>query len=70
MSVLDERIRRIAREEAATLTGADPDTEPVAAATDSELAQLRQQMKELTARIETLEKAPRRAATVRKGTGE
>ncbi|MFJ8538195.1 hypothetical protein [Streptomyces sp. NPDC093591] len=67
MSALDARIRRLAREEAAALTGADPDATPAAA--DTELAQLRQQVEELTARVEALEKAPRQARTARKETG-
>jgi ubiquinone biosynthesis protein UbiJ len=73
VSALDARIRRLAREEAAALTGTEPDAPPTTkdgTDTGAELEQLRTAVKELTDRVDALEKAPRRAATARKGTGE
>lgn len=59
MSVLDERIRRIAREEAAGLTGSEP--EAFAAKADdvrAKLAAVEEEVASLRARLDELEKAP------------
>lgn len=59
MSVLDERIRRIAREEAAGLTGSDPEAFAAKAdAVHAKLAAVEEEVARLRARLDELEKAP------------
>lgn len=65
MSALDARIRRLAREEAESLTGAAPAAVQETSGPDR-VAELEKEVAELRARLEKLENAPRRAATARK----
>lgn len=58
-SPLEGRIRTLAREEAAALLGAGPDSPKTAAA--DRVAVLEKEVAELRARLDTLEKAPGQA---------
>lgn len=62
-SPLDARMRSIAHEVASEFADGLPGSNDRTAALEKQIA-------ELAERVEALEKAPRRAATQRKGTGE
>lgn len=64
MSALDGRIRSIAREEAAAALSEGP----AAGTGNSEVAELRATVEDLTARLEALESAPAPTATATKRT--
>ena len=68
MSVLDERIRRIAREEAEQHSQHAP-AEVLETDGPDRLAELEKEVADLRARLEKVESAPRRTAS-RKGTPE